>query len=450
MFERLVDKAARQAAKHRLREQGVMRGSIVAWLAWNRWEMLAVLAACRQLGAVLLPLNGRLANAELTRIVEHAGAGCLLHDEAMADAALQLRSTAQWHPGPADGVLEGDVLLVYTSGTTGQPKGAMHTAVSMTANVEAAIAAQGLHERTRALAVLPLFHLGGLAIQTLPTLCAGGQVRLHPRFDADTWFDELGAWRPTTTLLVPAVMRALIEHPRWPTADLSSLQFVVAGSQIVPRHLIEAFHTRGVPVAQVYGATETGPLSIVLKPHEARQHVGSVGRAALGVEVQLAVDGEILLRAPNLMRAYHRHVEPAFDAKGWFHTGDLAVQRPGGWFEVVGRTRELIISGGENIYPAEVENLVSAWPGVADCAVVGLPDERWGEVPVLAVVAAPGVDLDKDALLRMLACCLARFKLPRRIVTLTALPRTALGKVQKTELARALAARDQAEGHPPT
>ncbi len=435
MFDRLVDEAAAASALRRLTSEGVEPGAIVAWLGLNSTEMLATLVACERLGAVLLPLNWRLAAAELAQIVVHAGAGHLLGTPEMSGLAATVRAAAKpLVPGPTAGVEAGDLLLVYTSGTTGKPKGAMHTRAGMLANAQAAIEAQGFGADTRVLSVLPLFHVGGLCIQTLPALAAGGQVRLQPRFDAGAWFDEVAAWRPTTSLLVPAVMRALIEHPRWAAADLSSLGYVNSGSQIVPRYLIEAFHARGVPVAQVYGATETGPLSIVLRPDEAMAHPGLAGRPARGVQARLAADGEILLKAPQLMRGYHRSAEPSFDADGWFHTGDLAKQHAGGLFEVVGRVRELIISGGENIHPAEIENLVAERPDVAECAVIGLPDERWGEVPVLALVLRPGALFDAAALQALFDARLARFKHPRRVVALPDLPRTALGKVQKAAL----------------
>jgi fatty-acyl-CoA synthase len=437
VFDRLVPAALVGAAEAQLRERAVERRSIVAWLGPNRWEMLATLVACERLGAVLLPLNGRLAAAELAQIVGSAGAGHLIAmPEAEALAAQVLRHAAL-QPGPAAGVEDGDLLLVYTSGTTGTPRGAMHTRGGLQANAAAAIGVQGLDASTRTLAVLPLFHVGGLCIQTLPTLAAGGQVLLHARFDAAAWFDAVEQWRPTTTLLVPAVMRALIEHPRWPSADLSSLAFVNSGSQIVPRHLIEPFHARGIPVAQVYGSTETGPVSIVLRPAEAMAHPGLAGRPALGVQVRLAADGEVCIKAPNLMRGYHRSTDRGIDAEGWFATGDLAVQHASGCYEIVGRSKELIISGGENIHPAEIETLVAALPGVAECAVFGIADARWGEVPVLALVARAGESIDIEALRSLLRARLAAFKQPREIRVLPALPKTALGKVVRAALRQA-------------
>ncbi|GAB4039268.1 MAG: AMP-binding protein [Rubrivivax sp.] len=417
---------------------GVQAGHTVAWLGLNGPRPLAIMQACRRLGARYLPLNWRLAGLELAVIAQHAGVQWLLHDDANAALAQAVREGAALPRPPAEGHRPGDWLLVYTSGTTGAPKGAIHTEAGVAANTEAAIEAQGLDAGTRTLAVLPLFHVGGLCIQVLPTLAAGGVVRLHERFDPAAWLHDVATWRPTTSLLVPAVMKALVEHPLWPAADLSSLRFVNCGSQVVPRALIEAFHARGVPVAQVYGGTETGPVSIVLRPGEAMAHVGRCGRPALGVQVRLAPDGEVLLKAPNLMRGYHASAAPSFDDQGWFHTGDLAVMHPDGVYEIVGRSKELIISGGENIHPAEIENLLADHPDVAECCVVGLPDARWGEVPVLVVVPRAGRSVDEAALQALFEARLARFKHPRRIVRADTLPKTALGKVQRADLAAQL------------
>ena len=440
MFDRLVPAPLADAAEAHLRHDGVQRGAIVAWLGHNSWDMLATLVACQRLGAVLLPLNWRLAAAELAQIVGQAGAGHLLGTPEVEALAVEVLQRARLVPGPADGVQGGDLLLVSTSGTTGRARLAMHTAAGMQANALAAIQALGLNAHSRVLSVLPLFHVGGLCIQTLPALAAGGQVLLHPRFEPDLWFDAVATWKPTTTLLVPAVMRALVEHPRWAGADLASLQHVASGSQIVPRPLIAAFHARGIPVAQVYGATETGPVSIVLRPEQALQQTHGAGHPALGVRVRLAADGEVLLQGANLMRGYHREPDTGFDAEGWFHTGDLACRHDDGGIEIVGRSKELIISGGENIHPAEIELLAAERPEIAECAVVARPDARWGEVPVLAVVLRPGQALDQAALQALFDARLARFKHPRAVQVVEALPKTALGKVQRAALARQLGA----------
>ena len=428
----LVDHSATE-----LTREGLGRGHFIGWLGLNSPEMLAMLFACARLGAVLVPLNWRLAAAELAEIARHAGLSALKGTPEMKPLADALRSLVPV-PAPAEPAQGGDVLLVYTSGTTGHPKGAVHTQAGMLANIDAALAVQPIDETSRVLAVLPLFHVGGLCIQVLPALASGAAIDLHPRFEPGAWLRDVAAWRASTSLLVPAVMRALIENADWMTTELSSLRFVNSGSSIVPLPLIEAFHARGVPVAQVYGGTETGPVSIALAPRDALTHAGRVGWPAPGVSVRLAADGELLLKAPNLMRGYHRSDEPSFDADGWFHTGDLATRRDDGSFEIVGRAKDLIISGGENIHPAEIESAVACWPGVAEAAVVGLPDARWGEVPVLALVAQPGHVVDLSALRQMFEARLARFKHPRRIVLMQALPKTALGKVRKSELVDAL------------
>ena len=441
----LVDATAQQ-----LQGEGLGEGVLIGWLGHNSAEMLATLLACARIGAVFVPLNWRLAAPELAAIASHAGLSALRSSpefEALAGQVL-----APLVGAGSVRAERGDVMLVYTSGTTGEPKGAVHSQAGMLANIDIALAVQGLSDADRVLAVLPLFHVGGLCIQVLPALAVGAAVKLHPRFDPATWLQDLVAWRPSTSLLVPAVMQALLAHPEWSTADLRSLRFVNSGSSIVPLALIEAFHARGVPVAQVYGSTETGPFSIALRPDEAMNRAGQVGLPAPAVALRLLDEkgldvvcgevGEIALRAPNLMRGYHRLAEGSGfvggRADGWFVTGDLARRDVDGYVTVVGRSKDLIISGGENIYPAEIENLAAAWPGVAEATVVGLPDPRWGEVPVLVLVARSGVLLDLAGLRASLVRQLARYKQPRRIVVAEDLPRTALGKVQKSLLRESL------------
>ncbi len=438
-FEALV-----QAEVRHLQAEGIGGGDIVAWLGHNSPRQLAALLACERLGAVLMPLNWRLSRDELLQAMRHAGVAALhvMPDcEAMGQALRQATDAAGWVRGSA---AAGDLLLVYTSGTTGHPKGARHGSAQMVANARAAVAVQGLGAPDRVLAVLPMFHVGGLCIQLLPALLCGATIRLHPRFDPSSWLQDVARWSPSTSLMVPATMRAVIEHPRWGDTALASLRFLNSGSSVVPLNLIEAFHRRGVPVAQVYGATETGPFSIASTPADALRHPHCTGHPAHGVAVRLVDEqgegvmagavGEIWVKGANVMRGYHRMpTDPAF-ADGWFRSGDLARCDAEGRFEVVGRRKDMLISGGENIYPAEIENLVSALPEVAECAVVGLPDERWGEVPVLALVLREGTVLDAERLHSLLAARLARYKHPRQVVQVPALPKTALGKVQKGQL----------------
>jgi len=442
-----------------LQAAGVQRGDRVAWLGLGDPALLVLLFALARLGAIFLPLNYRLAAPEHEAIVEHAGVRLLVADTVHAEAAAALADTtgcqlltaselgASAHEGAATALAGGQddpVLLVYTSGTSGQPKGVLHTQSALAWNCLIAADANGLTPDDHVLSVLPMFHVGGLCIQTLPALYAGARVSLHARFDAGAWLSDVVQRRPTLSLLVPATLRAVLDHPGFAGADLSSLKLLATGSSTIPVSMIAAFHARGLPVGQVYGATETGPVSIYLRREDAMARAGYAGKAGLHVEVQLVDDrgqavragevGELWLRAPNMFCGYWKDADnPAF-ADGWFHTGDLARCDAQGFYEIVGRSRDMIISGGENIYPAEIENLLADCPLVAEAAVVGAPDARWGEVAVAVVVKAPGATLDAAAVMQLFEGRLARFKHPKRIVFCDALPKTALGKVQKTGL----------------
>jgi fatty-acyl-CoA synthase len=444
-----------RAAARLWHEWGVRAGDRVAYLGLNQLDQLTLLFALGRIGAVLVPLNFRLAPAEWQAVLTDCAPCGLLHDAAWQDAAQALARQAglpahglnaliaTHAPGDAPRFATPDspALLVYTSGTTGLPKGAVHTHANLLANMAAAVAGQGLTPADRVLTVLPLFHVGGLCIQTLPALYAGAAVLLHARFDPAATLAAIAGERPSLTLQVPATMKALIGHPGWAGTDLASLRAVWAGSSTLPDALVQAFLARGVPLCNVYGATETGPFSIALSPGQARSHAGSCGWPAPGVEVRLAQPhagvGEVWLRAPAIVQRYWPD-RPACDADGWFHTGDLASRAADGSFTIAGRAKDMIISGGENIYPAEIEHLLATHPLVAECAVLGLPDPQWGEVVAAVVVGsnpAPPAGWE-DELNRFLEGRIARYKLPRRWQAAQTLPRTALGKVQKAQLAR--------------
>jgi fatty-acyl-CoA synthase len=442
--------AVRRAAAG-LAARGVRRGDRVGFLGHNHPAQLVLLFACARLGAIQVPLNWRLAAPEWRFILSDAGARLLLATPDLlamardaAPPACDVVEANELHGGSAAGPAgrdEDPLLLVYTSGTTGRPKGAVLDARALLFNALNALHAFDLTAADRVLTVLPLFHVGGLNIQTTPALYAGAEVLLHARFDPDAFFDAVATLRPTLSLLVPAVMKALVAHPRWPSADLSSLRAVGAGSSDVPLPLIAAFHARGIPVQQIYGATETCPIAIVQTRAEALAAPGSIGRPALHVECRVAdavgrslapgEPGEIQVRGPSVLRGYWQRDDALLDG-GWFPTGDVGrVDDAGRWW-FTDRLKHVIISGGENIYPAEVERLLATAPGVAEGAVVGRPDPRWGEVPVAVVV--PGRGFDPGAVLAHFEGQIARFKQPRDVVPVAALPRTALGKVAMAEL----------------
>jgi fatty-acyl-CoA synthase len=460
-----------EAATLRLASLGVNRGDRVAYLGYNHPEILALLFACARLGALFVPLNFRLARAEHENILAHAEASMLVVARDFYERAAAIRrqlpvmrlvalegTPAGWFawegPMPAGfvpklpGTDADPVLIVYTSGTTGKPKGAVHTQRALFWNIVNATLYQDLTSHDHVLTVLPMFHVGGLCIQTLPALHAGATVTLHPRFEPGLWLKDVAARRPTLSLLVPATMKAITTHPDWETTDLSSLRELDAGSSTIPESLIAAFHARGVPVAQIYGSTETGPVSMYLRAEDARRKVGSAGKPAMHAEIRL-VDadggdvkpggvGEIWVRAPNLMSGYWKDPDnPAFQ-DGWFRSGDLARVDEEGFYWVVGRSKDMIISGGENVYPAELENILADCPDIAEAAVVGVPDPKWGEAVVAAIVKRPGASLDETAVMRLFEGRLARYKLPRRVAFVEALPKSAIGKVQKFEVRKLL------------
>lgn len=421
----LVD--AEEAA---LRREGVLRGDRIGWIGLNHPAMVASLFACERIGAALVPLNWRLAAEELQWIANDAG--LRLVREGPASGAVT--------PLPAPGAdANCDALLIgYTSGTTGRPKGAMLSAAALRANAENARSIFELTPADHVLTVLPLFHVGGLNIQTVPALLAGAKVTLLEKFDPHAFFDAVATARPSLTLLVPAVMAALVQHPRWATADLSCLRAIGAGSSEVPLPLIEAFHAKGVPVQQVYGLTETGPIAIAQTRAEAWDAPGSIGRAAPLCEARIGAGGEIEIRGANVMSRYWNRAQDTAEAlrDGWFRTGDVGHCDAQGRFWFTDRLKRVIISGGENIYPAELERVLAEIPGLKEFAVIGRPDARWGEVPVAVIVA--DVDFDEGRIAAAFERKLARFKHPRAVLRLPGLPRTALGKVQIEKLRESL------------
>jgi fatty-acyl-CoA synthase len=400
----------------------IEKGERVAWLGYNHPQMLVLLFALARLGGILVPLNWRLTAAEHRQILADCSPKRIFTDEDFKKAA----SALQFSPGDPSENPE-DLLIVYTSGTTGTPKGAVLTRSALEWNARNSIYAHELRESDHVLTALPMFHVGGLNIQTLPALLAGATVTLHKRFDPGAWLADVAKRRPTLSLLVPAAMQAVISHPAFASTDLSSLRLLNTGSMVVPESLIRAFHERGVPVGQVYGATETAPIATALLREDAMRKVGSAGKPVPHCEVKL-VDGEIWIRGPAVMRGYWKGERGLTD--DWFRSGDLARIDDEGFYWIVGRSKDVIISGGENIHPAEIENVLADCQAILESAVIGLPDPKWGEAVCAAVVGK----LQENEVLKLFENRLARYKHPRHVVFLDRLPRNAMGKVQKDAL----------------
>jgi fatty-acyl-CoA synthase len=471
-----------QTARALKSELGVSRGDRVAILSLNRPDYLVLLYACARLGAMLVPLNWRLAVAEQLFILSDAAAKVLLLEQAFAailpavEKSLPETSVVGIDFSPAGGAsletlltqarddgrnphtdLSCPLLIVYTSGTTGRPKGAVLRQEALLWNGVMSQHMHGLTSDDHVLTVLPFFHVGGLNIQTTPALHYGATVTIHSRFTPDTTLAAIEHDRPTLTVLVPATIQAVSDHPNWGTTDLSSLKAISTGSTIVPQHLIDRFVARGVPVLQVYGSTETCPIAVYTRLGGDVTREGSTGLPGLcceaaivdesGEELPPGMPGEIAVRGPNVFYEYWGNEEATREAlhDGWYRTGDIGRRDGDGYFWVHDRKKNLIISGGENIYPAEVERVLLEHPEVSECAVIGRPDPRWDEVPVAYVIRRTGCLVDVDSLKVHVETQLARFKVPREIIFVDDLPRTALGKVQHFML-KQLDARTPARG----
>jgi fatty-acyl-CoA synthase len=451
-------------------------GDRVAVLATNHPDTLVLLYACARIGAMLVPVNWRLAVPEQLYILADASVKALVVEQAFVDVVAPLRQAdpaahvagLDFTPEGGttfDGLLQGasgkgraaradftaPLLIVYTSGTTGRPKGAVLRQQALIAN---AAMSQHLHDMTaddHVLTVLPIFHVGGLNIQTTPALQLGATVTLHARFAPGPTLEAIERDRPTLTVLVPATLQAVIEHPRWPAARLDSLRAVATGSTQVPQHLVDAVADRGVPVLNVYGATETCPIAVYARRSGDWRRPGSAGLPGLLCEARIVDDagnevaagqaGEVAVRGTNVFTGYWRNPKATAETlrDGWYHSGDVGTRDGDGYFTIHERKQNLIISGGENIYPAEVERVLLAHPAVAEVAVVGAADAKWQEVPVACIVRRAGAEADPAEIERFCLKELARYKVPRRYVFLDDLPRNALGKVQHFRLKQQIA-----------
>ncbi|MDE0702224.1 MAG: AMP-binding protein [Rhodospirillaceae bacterium] len=459
-------------------ELGIGEGDRVAHLGVNAPETIELLFACARFGAIFVPLNNRLTVEELLWQLQDCGARLLFVEPDFFDRAAELaaalpdlrlatyggadprwpglerlRKAAKRCPPSLCADLRRPAKIVYTSGTTGRPKGAV---LSQEALFYTALNGQSVFEfrrDDRILTAIPLFHVGGMNIQTLPALRAGAAVTLHRRFDPAAVLKTLVEDRTTLVAIVPTMARALFALPDFADADLSGLRCVCMGSSSVPPALFAPWHAKGLPVNQVYGLTESGPTAVALPIADGFARSASAGKPVLHCAAKVVADdsggeaapgeiGEIWLRGPNLMTEYWGDPEATADAfteDDWFRTGDLGRVDRDGYFFVEDRKTDMIISGGENIYPAELERILAEADDLAEFAVVGRPDEKWGETPVCIAVPRPGSAVTEETVLALFDGRLARYKRPRAVVlTQGPLPRTPLGKVRRFELRQAL------------
>jgi len=430
-----------------LANAGLTKGDRVAWLGLNHPDVFVLLFAAARLGLILVPLNWRLTPAELATICTDCAPKLLIHDDTFA-ATAQTLATPQMpafhhseplppQPDTAPQPVSTDdpLLIVYTSGSTGTPKGVVLNQTALIANAEMSIECHALTPDDRALVVLPLFHVGGLNILATPAFSIGASIELHARFDPAAALDALN--RCTTAIVVPTILQAIMNQPDWAAAPLGNLRVLSIGSTDVPMGLVEAVHTRAIPLVQIYGATETAPLAIYQRPETAMATAGSIGQAGCRSTIRLVTDeqdvadgtkGEIWVKGDATLSAYWNDPAQTRDAmtNGWFKTGDVASRDANGNYYFTDRVKNVIISGGENIYPAELERVLNATPKIHEACVVGRPDPNWGEIPVAVVVSD---QMSKGDVLALFHQQIARYKHPRDVVFVDSLPRNAMGKI---------------------
>lgn len=455
-------------------ELGVQRGDRVAYLGLNSPEFITLLFACARVGAVLLPLNWRLAAPEHAQLVQHARPVVLFaeqefcgHVDGVRDQfedvvllvfgqggeawnsfeALELASQDKPVFTRPENLSEDDgLVLCYTSGTTGIPKGALLSKNALFWNAENSIHMHDMTSQDTVLTLLPMFHVGGLNIQSIPAFHAGATVVIHKRFEVDLFYQALEEQRITLTLVVPTVLLAIMADPRWEKSKSNDLRLISIGSTVVPESLVLAVCDWGVPLVQVYGSTETGPIAAYTPPVDAARKPASTGKTAAHCEIRLVNEegdevgveekGEILVRGPNVMTEYWGDAEATREAftGRWFHTGDIGHFDEEDFLYVDGRTKDMIISGGENIYPALIENLLIDCDEIDEIAVVGRPDDYWGEVAVAVIAAKQGCSIDLEQVLAYCSGRISSYSRPREIVLVDHLPRNAMGKVLKKDV----------------
>ncbi|WP_428699643.1 AMP-binding protein [Stappia sp.] len=465
-----VDRRANRIARG-LSARGCLAGDRIAVLCHNHPDFFVLLFAAQKASLILLPLNWRQPAAELEPVLVEAGARLLLHDAATAGTAAGLASALALETiGFADAVPgEGGVLLeallegagdeafgdgrvdagapwylLATSGTTGTPKLVIQTAAMAWANAVNYAQATGLLASDTGVNYLPLFHTAGINLFALPLFLAGGETIVLRKFDAPAVLKLIAGGAVTAFFGVPAIYQALALEPGFANADFSALRSLGCGGAPMPAPLLETYLRRGVTVCNGMGMTETGPTVFLADPGRAAEKIGSVGKAQILAEVRLvtaggsvvegAGEGELQIRGSGVTPGYYGNPEAtraAFVDGGWLRSGDVARRDGDGYYYIVDRIKDMYISGGENVYPAEVERVLVTHADILDAVVVGVPDEKWGEVGAAYLIPRPGAEVDTTMLLAWCRQRLAGYKVPRSVTIVADLPRTAAGKVQK-------------------
>ena len=463
-YRDLDDRTGRSAAL--LAELGVGAGDRIAILCRNRIEFFEILFACARLGAILVPLNWRMPANELAPLIADCGAVCLLYgtedaetvsglpteslalmdlDDDSAEGYRARRNACKPDAGRPTWQADETWYLLYTSGTTGMPKAVIQTYGTAIANYINISQAMGLRGDDTTLNFLPLFHTGGINITTLPGLIMGARALVMPGFDLERMIDLLETDRLDTFFGVPAIYQAISLHERFNELDLSRVRCWACGGAPMPDNMFKQFAARGANVLNGMGMTETGPTLFLMDPENAAEKIGSVGKPQLlsmarlvgpdGKDVPRGETGELWFAGLGMTPGYFNRPEETAKTLvdgTWLRSGDLGRQDEDGYYYIVGRIKDMYISGGENVYAAEIENCLHEHPAVLEAAVIGIPDEKWGEVGCAYLLARPGKQMPEDSdLIEYCRQNLAPYKVPKQYIRVDDFPRTAAGKVQK-------------------
>ncbi len=455
---------------HGLHSLGVNPGDRVGFLGLNHPRFFDTLFGTAKLGAIFVPLNFRLTGPELTFIIRDSGLHTLVYEENLASIVDEIRDDIPVRELICSSEREGsrgfyellhdqrdsnldypvsfdDVAwIMYTSGTTGRPKGAMLTHGNILWNNINASLAFDITADDNTLVVAPLFHVGGLNVTPMGLFMKGGAVVVEQMFEPGLVLELIEKHHINTMFGVPAMFLFMAQHPDFATRDLSSVRLFVVGGAPVPEALLKIYGERGIPFAQGYGLTETAPFACFLSPERAHEKLGSAGVAPFFTDVKVVDDagheaavgerGEIVVRGPNVMKGYWNRPDATAEVlvDGWFHTGDIGIRDKDGYFFIVDRKKDMIISGGENVYPAEVEDTLYQHPDIKEAAVIGVEHPQWGETVRAVVVVKEGATLSELQVIEFTQQKLARYKQPKSVVFTDVLPRNPAGKVIKFEL----------------
>lgn len=439
--------------------KGFTKGERIAVYSPNKPELFAILFACEQVGLIYVPLNWRLSQAELKGVLDDCKPILTLYDEGFEDSVQQLKMneahrltiveqvpiTTDWTPNVLNQA-EDPWMIIYTGGTTGAPKGVVLSYSAINWNALNTISTWGLTENDVTINYMPLFHTGGLNALSIPLFMAGGTVAIGHQFDAEEALRATNHYEATISLFVPTMYQMMMQTDYFKHASFPTMDCFLSGGAPCPETVYRAFHKKGLCFKEGYGLTEAGPNNFFIRPEDAARKIGSVGKSMLFNETVVRDEkgnrcapgeiGELFVKGPHMFSGYWNNPTQTSETiqNGWIRTGDLAKVDADGDTYIVGRKKDMIITGGENVYPQEVEQCLITFDGIREVAVVGMSDDVWGEKVVAFVAVYDEVEVDGESLLSHCKHKLAAYKIPKEVIVVPELPKTHVGKINKSEL----------------